>query len=162
MTTGTAGLTGCGVTGTVFAAELWARYALGVEFADPAHIICSITIADTGSKIEALLSALRDIAQKHFGTPPPDRLELTPPSLPQTALNPRQAAFAPAEAIAWQAAAGHVCAEQIMPYPPGIPLLMPGEVIDAEMSEYVQYLLRRRVKIVGPADLQLNTVRVIK
>ena len=154
-------VTETGLTGTEFAAELWARFALGVEFADPAHLICSITIADTGSKIDALLNALRDIAQQHGEAAPADRVELTPPPLPQLALNPRQAAFAPSETIAWQAAAGRVCAEQIMPYPPGIPLLMPGEVIDAEMIEYVQYLLSRHIRIVGPADLQLNTVRVI-
>jgi arginine/lysine/ornithine decarboxylase len=139
-----------------------------VEFADPAHLICSITIADTGSKIDALLSALRDIAQKYDGTTPPDRLELNPPSVPQMILTPRQAAFRATRRVPLIEARGEACAEQVIPYPPGIPLLMPGEVISAEMIDYVQYLLRQRIKIVGPEDLQmkqcvlLNNVKSIR
>jgi arginine/lysine/ornithine decarboxylase len=151
----------CGLTGTACAAELWTRFALGVEFADPLHIICSITIADTGSKIDALLSALRDIAQKHSGTPPPERLELALPPLPQMMLTPRQAQFHSARRVPLSEARDHVCAEQVIPYPPGVPLLMPGEVISAEMIDYVLYLLSRHIRIVGPEDLQLNTVRVL-
>ena len=86
---------------------------------------------------------------------------LTPPPLPQLIVNPRQATFRPARRVPLVEAHGEVCAEQVIPYPPGIPLLMPGEVISAEMVEYVQYLLRQRIKIVGPQDLQLNSLRVL-
>ena len=150
-----------GLSGKAFAAELWSRFTISVEFADLWHVICSITIADQAAKVDQLISALRDIAREQRGSPPTDRVELAPPPVPQLALNPRQAVFAPASVIAWREAAGKICAEQIIPYPPGIPLLMPGEVISAEMVEYVAYLLRQQIKIVGPQDLDLNTVRVI-
>jgi arginine/lysine/ornithine decarboxylase len=77
-------------------------------------------------------------------------------------LNPRQATFRPARRVPLSEARGEVCAEQVIPYPPGIPLLMPGEVISAEMIDYVQNLLRQRIKIVGPEDLQMSTVRIIE
>ncbi len=154
-------VSGTGLTGKEFAAALWTLSALGVEFADPTHIICSITIADTESKIEALLKALHEVAQEHRGAAPADRPELIPPTLPQLVLNPRQAAFRPTRPVPLSEARGEVCAEQVIPYPPGIPLLMPGEIISAEMIDYVQYLLSRRIKIVGPDDLQMSTVRVL-
>ncbi len=156
-------VTDTGLTGKEFAAELWSRFTISVEFADLWQVICSITIADTAPRIDRLVDALRDIAQQHHGvaTLRADRVELAPPPLPQLALNPRQATFRPARRVSIIEAAGEICAEQVIPYPPGIPLLMPGEVISAEMIEYVQYLLQQRIKIVGPEDLQLNTVRVI-
>jgi len=89
-------------------------------------------------------------------------VELIPPPLPQLILNPRQATFRSARRIPLNEARDQVCAEQVIPYPPGIPLLMPGEVISAEMIDYVQYLLAQRIKIVGPEDMQLNTVRIIE
>jgi arginine decarboxylase len=155
-------VTDSGLTGKEFAAELWSRFTISVEFADPWQVICSITIADTAEKIDRLVAALRDIAQDQQRPPLTDRLELAPPALPQLILNPRQATFRPARRIPWTDAAAEICAEQVIPYPPGIPLLMPGEVISAEMIDYVQYLVRQRIKFVGPEDLQMNTVRIIE
>ena len=155
-------VTDTGLTGKEFAAELWSRFNLSVEFADPLQVICSITIADTPDKIDRLVSALHDIAQEHRGAAPTDRVERTPPPLPQMALNPRQATFGAVRRMPLIDARGEVCAEQVIPYPPGIPLLMPGEVISAEMIDYVQYLLQQQIKIVGPEDLLMNMVRVIQ
>ncbi len=155
-------VTDTGLTGKAFAAELWSRFNLTVEFADPWQLICSITIGDTPAKIDRLIAALRAVAQDQRGSAPADRVELIPPPLPQLILNPRQATFRSSRAVPLQDAHDQVCAEQVIPYPPGIPLLMPGEVISAEMIDYVQYLLRQRIKIVGPEDMQLKTVRIIE
>jgi arginine decarboxylase len=157
-------VTDTGLSGKEFAAELWSRFNLTVEFADPWQLICSITIADTSDRIDRLIGALRAVAQDQRGsaTLRADRVELAPPPLPQMILNPRQAVFRSSHRIPLNEARDQVCAEQVIPYPPGIPLLMPGEVISAEMIDYVQYLLRQRIKIVGPEDLQMNTVRIIE
>jgi arginine/lysine/ornithine decarboxylase len=157
-------VTDTGLSGKEFAAELWSRFNLTVEFADPWQLICSITIGDTPEKIDRLISALRDVAQDQRGGAArrADRVELIQPPLPQLILNPRQATFRSARRIPLNEARDQVCAEQVIPYPPGIPLLMPGEVISTEMIDYVQYLLHQRIKIVGPEDLQLNTVRIIE
>jgi arginine/lysine/ornithine decarboxylase len=157
-------VTDTGLTGKEFAAELWSRFNLTVEFADPWQLICSITIADTPDRIERLIGALRAVAldQRGSATLRADRVELIPPPLPQLILNPRQATFRSARRVPLSEARDEVCAEQVIPYPPGIPLLMPGEVISAEMIDYVQYLLRQRIKIVGPEDLQMKTVRIIE
>jgi arginine decarboxylase len=155
-------VTDTGLSGKEFAAELWSRFNLTVEFADPWQLICSITIADTPDRIDRLIGALRAVAQDHQGGSPPDRVELAPPPLPQLILNPRQATFRSSRRVPLIKARDQVCAEQVIPYPPGVPLLMPGEVISAEMIDYVQYLLRQQIKIVGPEDLQMKTVRIIE
>jgi arginine/lysine/ornithine decarboxylase len=157
-------VTDTGLTGKEFAAELWSRFNLTVEFADPWQLICSITIGDTPDKIDRLIGALRDVAQdrREAATLRANRVELIPPPLPQLILNPRQATFRSARRVPLIEARDEVCAEQVIPYPPGVPLLMPGEVISAEMIDYVHYLLRQQIKIVGPEDLQMNTVRVIE
>ncbi len=155
-------VTDTGLTGKAFAAELWSRFSIGVEFADPRHVICSITMADTAPKIDFLLAGLRAIAQDQRRPTRDDRETIqSPPELPELVLSPRQATFMPSRAVPLSDAIGEICAEQVIPYPPGVPLLMPGEIISAEMIEYVQYLQRQRIKIVGPEDLQLGTVRVI-
>jgi arginine/lysine/ornithine decarboxylase len=155
-------VTDTGMTGKEFAAELWSRFNLTVEFADPWQLICSITIGDTPDKIDHLIGALRTIAQNRRGVIPTRRVELAPPPLPQLILNPRQATFRSARRVPLTEARDQVSAEQVIPYPPGVPLLMPGEVISAEMIDYVQYLLRQQIKLVGPEDLQMKTVRVIE
>jgi arginine decarboxylase len=143
---------------------LWSRFNLTVEFADPWQLICSITIADTSDRIDRLIAALRAVATDHQrgALLRADQAELAPPPLPQMILNPRQAVFRSSHAVPLSEARDHVCAEQVIPYPPGIPLLMPGEVLSAEMIDYVQYLLRQHIKIVGPQDLQMKTVRIIE
>jgi arginine/lysine/ornithine decarboxylase len=157
-------VTDTGLSGKEFAAELWSRFNVTVEFADPWQLICSITIADTPDRVDRLIAALRAVARDHQGTAMlrADRVELTPPPLPQLILNPRQAVFRSSRPVPLQETRDQVCAEQVIPYPPGIPLLMPGEVISAEMIDYVQYLLRQRIKIVGPEDLMMKTVRIIE
>jgi arginine/lysine/ornithine decarboxylase len=155
-------VTDTGLSGKEFAAELWSRFNVTVEFADPWQLICSITIADTLDRIDRLIAALRAVAHDHQGGAQLDRVELAPPLLPQMILNPRQAVFRSSRRVPLNEARDQVCAEQVIPYPPGIPLLMPGEVISAEMIDYVQYLLRQRIKIVGPEDLQMKTVRIIE
>jgi arginine decarboxylase len=157
-------VTDTGLSGKEFAAELWSRFNLTVEFADPWQLICSITIGDTPDKVDRLIGALRDVAKDQRGaaTLRVDRMELALPPLPQLILNPRQATFRSSRRIPLSEARDQVCAEQVIPYPPGIPLLMPGEVISAEMIDYVRYLHQQRIKIVGPEDLQMNTVRIIE
>ena len=157
-------VTDTGLTGKEFAAELWSRFNLTVEFADPWQVICSITIADTPDQDRSLdrRAARCRTGSARSGQHRADRVELIPPPLPQLILNPRQATFRSARRVPLSEARDEVCAEQVIPYPPGIPLLMPGEVISAEMIDYVQYLLRQQIKIVGPEDLQMNTVRIIE
>ncbi len=151
-----------GMNGPTFARHLAQEHNVYGEFVDPKHIICSITIADDEARVAYLLNALRSVAAKgNHAAAQPTTQPLTPPNLPQMVINPRQANFAPSRRVSLAQAIGEVCAEQIMPYPPGIPLLLPGERIDADMLDYLRYVKAHGVTIVGPEDTSLETVRVI-
>lgn len=150
-----------GWSGVAFMKRLTERHNLQSEFADPQHIICSISIADTAERIDYLLEALGDVAGEGTPSASANGYIPPPPTLPQLALSPRRAYFAPSGRLPLAQAVGEVCAENIIPYPPGIPVLMPGEVIDADTVAYLRYVLRQGINIVGPEDLSLEQVRVI-
>lgn len=150
-----------GWSGTAFAAELWTRFRLSVEFADPRHLICSVSLADDEQRIGYLLAGLRLVAAEQPSAATASHDVWPAGGLPELALTPRQAFARSSRPIRLETAAGAICAEQVIPYPPGIPLLMPGERISAEMIEHLTDLLALGVKIVGPDNPSLQTLRVL-
>ncbi|MEG3938391.1 MULTISPECIES: aminotransferase class I/II-fold pyridoxal phosphate-dependent enzyme [unclassified Microcoleus] len=89
---------------------------------------------------------------------PPLRLPHSPP-LP---LSPRDAFFSAVETVAADKAVDRLCAELICPYPPGIPVLMPGEIITPEAVDYLQQILAAGGKITGCSDPDLQTLKVVR
>ena len=83
------------------------------------------------------------------------------PPIPKTALAPRDAYFARSEYVDVGAAEGRVAAETIVFYPPGIPVLAPGDVIDRETLRYLRAMRAVGAHVVGAADMSLRTVTVI-
>ena len=77
------------------------------------------------------------------------------------AMTPREAFFAPTRAVAVVDAAGHVAAELVTPYPPGIPVLAPGELITPAKLRYLIAARANGVHLRGPADPTLATIRVV-
>jgi arginine/lysine/ornithine decarboxylase len=76
-------------------------------------------------------------------------------------MTPRDAFFAPFRQIPLEAASGEVSTELVIPYPPGIPVLAPGEVITAEKIAYLREGARHGMYVSGPADPALATIRVV-
>jgi arginine decarboxylase len=74
---------------------------------------------------------------------------------------PRDAFFATKETVEADKAAGRICAEQITPYPPGIPVIIPGERITAELLDYLRTGLAAGMQLPDPADPSLDTIRVV-
>ena len=77
------------------------------------------------------------------------------------ACTPREAFFAQSRAVPLAEAVGAVAAEPVTPYPPGIPLLLPGEVVSADAVEWLLAGLAAGLRVRGPADPTLATVRVV-
>jgi len=77
------------------------------------------------------------------------------------AMLPREAFFAPSRAIPLRESIGEVSAELVIPYPPGIPVLAPGDVITLEKIEYLSAGVAQGMYISGAADHQLATIRVV-
>lgn len=139
------------------------RYEHGIdgEFADMRQVIFSVTIGDTEESVGKLVNALRLLAQDKRPAFEYELVNAAPEELPHLAISPREAYFAPSRSVAIREAVGHVSAENIIPYPPGIPLIVPGEVIDEAHLDYLDYLVSKGSGIVGTEDKTLQTVRVV-
>ena len=101
------------------------------EMADSGHVVLIFTCADGPQTVAALTAALEGVELGGASLLPP------PPPPPQQLMSPRQALFAPTKEVAWSQAEGEVCAQQLAPYPPGIPVVAPGEKVD---KKYLAYL----------------------
>jgi lysine decarboxylase len=82
--------------------------------------------------------------------------------VPQTVLAPREAFFAPNETVPADAAIGRVSAELIAPYPPGVPVLAPGELITSDAVAALREIAADGGRIAYAADPSLRTFQVIQ
>lgn len=151
-----------GITG--FAARAWLNRhcKINPEFADLRRLVCSISLGDDARSIDALVTAFERLHKtpiSNAATVPPARIGTYPH--PQPAMTPRQAGAQRVETVTHSAATGRVAAEFVIPYPPGIPLLVPGEIIDARTLQLMATLRDAGCAIVGPADASAGTLRVV-
>lgn len=151
---------GAGVDGIAVEQDLL-RDGIPVELADRDMLVPIVTMVDTAADLEPLLGALeRSIRAHTTGAARPVRAAPLPDT--DQALTPREAFFADQIAVPAAAAAGRVCAEVVAPYPPGVPVLMPGEVITTEIVHWLQTLARRGTRVAYAADPTLQTFRIVK
>ena len=149
-----------GISGLELAVMLRDR-DIACELADPYHVLLLITYADVMKQAHAAIIALMDIANKYPG----DKLfTLVAPPVPavQTEMSPREAFFAGSKSVSFARCVGRIAAEEITPYPPGIPCILPGEVITKEMSEYLTEVKNAGYQIPGAADSTLRRINVIE
>ena len=112
--------------------------ALGVwpEMADGGHVVLIPTCADGPEQFARLSQAISRV-----NPPPPENNPFPPPPpLPRLVCSPRQARFAPWETVPFAAAQGRVSAGQIAPYPPGVPVVAPGEEIGKKHLAYLSQI----------------------
>lgn len=102
------------------------------EMADRGHVVCILTCSDGQAELGRLERALASTGLTGSSAPCPP-----PPGIPDLVLTPRQALFAPRETVPLAHSAGRVSACQIAPYPPGVPVIAPGERIE---KKYLAYL----------------------
>ena len=102
------------------------------EMADRGHVVFICTCQDDEFAFRVLAQKL-DGLRELLGDCPP----LPPPPLPETALTPRQALFAPRETVLLEQSAGRIAAGHIAPYPPGVPVIAPGERIEKKHLAYL-------------------------
>ena len=149
-------------------AERFLRWQEGlqIELADARNILFLLTLGDGEAEIARLLEALRHLSDKYYPAAAETKtaagLNFALPAMPRTVLTPRQAFYQEQETVCARAAAGRISAEEITFYPPGIPLLVPGEEITDALLEYSRALLAQGLHITGVADSGLETLRVIR
>ena len=133
-----------------------------LELADRDTLIPMITMADDQSTIEPLVGQLRAAIERHAG---PARS--VDPAISWRAdqiagMTPREAFFAPHETVPGSRAVGRVCAELIAPYPPGVPVLVPGEIIEASTIAALRAAAAAGTRVAYAADPSLETFQVVR
>ena len=81
---------------------------------------------------------------------------------PQVAVSPQEAFYAPKESLPLDETEGRVCSEFVMCYPPGIPILAPGERITRQILDYIVYAKGKGCSMTGPEDADIARLNVLK
>ena len=159
-----------GYTGYEAEEILRTRYDVQVELADLFNVVALVSIGDSAETVGRLIAAVRELARaRRSATDVPsgilkDRLQAGSyqlPPIPEQVATPREAFLSDHVEIPFLESAGRVCAEVVTPYPPGIPILCPGERITNDIIEYLRLELKAGSHMQGPVDTKLRTIRVL-
>jgi arginine decarboxylase len=153
-------LAGTGAHGNAVEQDLIAA-GMPVEMADRDTIIPIPTLADDADTVAAFIETLIVSVERHRSAPRVPVAAAAWTVVPETVLAPRDAFFAPNETVSAAAAVGRVSAELIAPYPPGVPVLAPGELITADALDALREVRADGGRIAYAADPTLATFQVI-
>ena len=135
------------------------EYDIQIEFGDIGNILAYISVGDRKRDIERLISALAEIKRRFSRT---ETGMLTQEYInPIVAEAPRKAFYAEKESLPLDKAAGRVCTEFVMCYPPGIPILAPGELITPEIIKYIRYAKEKGCQMTGTEDINIEHLNVL-
>lgn len=137
------------------------EYDIQIEFGDLGNILAYLSIGDRPREVERLVSALAEV-RRRFGRA--DRAGLMKQEYidPQVAVSPQDAFYASKESLPLRETEGRVCSEFVMCYPPGIPILAPGERITGPILDYIEYAKAKGCSMTGPEDADIRRLNVLK
>ena len=160
-----------GYTGYEAEEILRRRYNVQCELADLFNCLALFTIGTTQEAADRLVYGVKELAREDRPIDvfsPSGVLErrlktgtYALPKIPPIRMNPREAFLADTEFVRFKESAGRICAEVITPYPPGIPVISPGEEITREIIDYLRLEQRAGVRMQGPYDSELREIRVV-
>jgi lysine decarboxylase len=153
-------LYGTGADGNAVEQDLLAA-GLPVESADRDVIVAIVTLANDARDLDSLVTAIQSSIARHRGEPRAIADASVYTVDPDVAMAPRQAFFADHEAVTTGQAIGRASAELVAPYPPGVPVLAPGETITTHTIAAIDHARATGVRIAYAADPTLATVRVV-
>ncbi len=136
------------------------EYDIQIEFGDIGNILAYISIGDRIQDIERLVGALEDIRRLYKR----DKTGMLADEyiIPEVVVAPKAAFYAPKETLPIARTEGRICGEFVMCYPPGIPILAPGERITRDILEYIEYAKRKGCSMQGTADIAVEHLNVLK
>ena len=134
-------------------------YGIQIEFGDIGNILAIISAGDRNVDIERLISALAEIKRLH---------EKDPAGLfdheyinPTIAMGPKDAFYSRKKPMPIRESAGEICGEFVMSYPPGIPILAPGERITADIINYILFAKEKGCFMTGTEDMTMENINVV-
>lgn len=135
------------------------EYDIEIEFGDIGNILAYLSVGDRMQDIERLVGALAEIRRRFKR----DRSGLMDHEYisPQVLLSPQEAFYAKRQTLPLTESSGRVAAEFVMSYPPGIPILAPGERITPEIIAYIEYAREKGCFLTGTQDPKVENISVI-
>lgn len=136
------------------------EYDIQIEFGDIGNILAYLSVGDRKQDIERLISALAEI-RRRFGKSKTGMLsqEYINPIVAET---PRKAFYADKISLPLDETSGKICSEFVMCYPPGIPILAPGELITDDIIKYIRYAKEKGCSMTGTEDINIERLNVLK
>ena len=136
------------------------EYDIKIEFGDLGNILAYLSIGDRKRDVERLVSALAEIRRLYAK----DRAGMMDNEYiaPDVAVTPQFAFYSPKECLPIRDTAGRICTEFVMCYPPGIPILAPGERVTEEIIDYILYAKDKGCQLTGPEDAAIERLNVLK
>ncbi len=136
------------------------EYDIQTEFGDIGNLLAYVSVGDRAKDIERLVSALAEIRRiykkDHRGMLEAEYIS------PKVMCAPQDAFYSDKVSLPLDESVGKVCSEFVMCYPPGIPILAPGELITPEILEYIHYAKDKGCSMTGPEDMEIKRLNVIK
>ncbi|MET9378586.1 ornithine decarboxylase [Streptomyces sp. NPDC002992] len=149
-----------GTTGYRIADWIRKHHQVNMHLSDHRRTSAQLTHADDDRTTEALITALREVADHADELRPAPQVEVPDPAelrLEQVML-PRDAFFGRVEQVPWEKAVGRVSAEMLTPYPPGIPAVLPGEKLNSAVLHYLRSGVDAGMVVPDAADTEVTTV----
>lgn len=137
------------------------EYDIQIEFGDLGNLLAYLSIGDRQRDIERLVGALSEV-RRRFGKKDKANLMKQEYIDPQVAVSPQDAFYANKESLPLRETEGRVCSEFVMCYPPGIPILAPGERITGPILDYIEYAKEKGCSMTGPEDPDILRLNVLK
>ncbi|ACV64669.1 Orn/Lys/Arg decarboxylase major region [Desulfofarcimen acetoxidans DSM 771] len=154
------------LTGLAAEKLLREKHSIQVEMSDMRNLLFIVSFGNSQEDIERLINALKDLSQGYAGLSAggktTERDSLIIPSTPESVLTPAEAFRSAVIALPLEESVGRVCNEVIACYPPGIPVICPGERVSREIVDYLVVMRNLGMHFQGCCDAELKTIRVVK
>ena len=135
------------------------EYDIQIEFGDIGNILAYLSMGDRMQELERLVSALAEIRRRYqrdsTGLMSQEYID------PIVVLTPQEAFYAEKVSVPLEESVGRVCSEFVMCYPPGIPILAPGEKITREILDYIKYAKMKGCSMTGTEDPDIENLNVL-
>ncbi len=135
------------------------EYDIQIEFGDLGNVLAYVSVGDSDKNIELLIGALSEIRRIYKQ----DKMALMECEYinPDVVLPPQVAFYSEKVSMPLEESIGQVCGEFAMCYPPGIPILAPGERITKEVVAYIKYAKEKGCSLTGTQDMEVNYLNVV-
>jgi lysine decarboxylase len=137
------------------------EHGIRVEMADQDTVVFLATLADTRADFDEVANLLIDIARSQQSTPRPSATALSWSVVPTVGISMRDAYFASTEMVSAADAIGRVSADLIAPYPPGVAVIAPGEILTEKIVQGLSASQKAGVRIAYATDPTLGKFRVV-